>query len=304
MEVVLLGTSAALPTPARWPSCIAVLREGEVLLFDCGEGAQIQFQKAGLKPGKLSKIFISHLHGDHFYGLIGFLTSLQLGGRDKPMAIYGPVGLKGYLNFMQELSSFKFKYMVEVHELEMQVGEKTWEFEDYAVTAMPLDHTLFTLGFRIEEKPKPGKFDVKAAQQLGIPAGPLRARLQKGEQVVLANGAKVKPSQVLGSAQVGKTLAICFDTRPCRGSEELAREADLLIHDGTFDNSRADWANKTGHSTVSQAAEIAREAGAKKLLLTHISARYDDEDEERLLSQASSVFPNSIVGQDLMRIEV
>lgn len=264
----------------------------------------MQFQRAGLKPGKLSRIFISHFHGDHFYGLVGLLTSLQMGGREKALNIYGPEGLRKYLTFMQQFSQFTFEYDVAVHEVQESSGDKVWDLGEYFVKAKPLEHRMFVLGFRVEEKPKPGKFNVAEAERLGIPDGPLRRLLQKGETVVLPDGKEISPSQVLGPERAGKNIAFCLDTTPCRNAIELARDADLLVHEGTFDEAQTEWANTTGHSTVEQAATIALEAGAKKLVLTHISARYKENDEQRLLTQAKKVFPNTVLGRDLMRIEV
>jgi ribonuclease Z len=304
MEVVLLGTSAALPTQSRWPSAAAVIREGEILLFDCGEGAQIQFQKAQLKPGKLSRIFISHFHGDHLYGLIGLLTSLQLAGRERELHLYGPKGLREYLDFMQKMSHFTFAYEILLQEVQPPASEAVWDLDDYRVTAKPLQHGVFVLGFRLEEKPRPGKFDVEKAEQLGIPGGPLRRRLQNGESVILSDGRQVHPRDVLGSPRPGKIIAVCLDTRPCENTLELASGADLLIHDATFEASKQDLAETTGHSTVAEAAEIAKQSGAKKLVLTHISARYKTEDEPLLLNQAQAIFPNTALGQDLMRIPI
>ncbi|MCH8318560.1 MAG: ribonuclease Z [Bacteroidetes bacterium] len=160
------------------------------------------------------------------------------------------------------------------------------------------------MGFRLEEKPRPGKFDIKKAEQLSIPDGPLRASLQNGETVVLPNGREIKPTQVLGLERPGQTVAICLDSRPCQNSVRLARNADFLIHEATFDDSRKERADETCHSTGAQAAQIAKEAKAKKLLLTHISARYEKNDAEEFLAQATRIFPNTILGQDLMRIEV
>jgi len=304
MEIVLLGTGAALPTKSRCTSATALIRLGEILLFDCGEGTQVQFQKAQLKPGKLSRIFISHFHGDHFYGLIGLLTSLQLGGRIKPLFLYGPKGLSEYLSFMQKMSLFTLGYPITVCEVENDLEENIWDFKEYSITALPLNHRILTLGFRLEEKPRPGKFDIKKAEQLSIPDGPLRASLQNGETVVLPNGKEIKPTQVLGPERPGQTVAICLDSRPCQNSVRLARNADLLIHEATFDDSRKERADETCHSTGAQAAQIAKEAKAKKLLLTHISARYEKNDAEEFLAQATRIFPNTILGQDLMRIEV
>jgi len=304
MEIILLGTSAALPTKARCTSAAALIRLGEILLFDCGEGTQVQFQKAQLKPGKLSRIFISHFHGDHFYGLIGLLTSLQLGGRIKPLFLYGPKGLSEYCGFMQQLSDFILGYPIIICEVENKLEENIWDFKEYSITALPLEHRILTLGFRLEEKPRPGKFDIKKAEQLGIPDGPLRASLQNGDSVVLPNGKKIKSAQVLGPERPGQTVAICLDSKPCQNSIELARNADLLIHEATFDDSRKERADETRHSTGAQAAQIAKEAKAKKLLLTHISARYEKNDAEEFLAQATKIFPNTILGQDLMRVYV
>ena len=160
------------------------------------------------------------------------------------------------------------------------------------------------MGFRLEEKPKPGKFDVKKAEQLGIPDGPLRASLQNGEIVELPNGKEIKPTQVLGPERPGQTVSICLDSRPCQNSIELARNADLLIHEATFDDSRKERAHETHHSTAMQAAQVAKDARARKLLLTHISARYEKTGEEEFLAQATKVFAETILGHDLMRLEV
>lgn len=304
MEIVLLGTGASLPTQHRSPTATALLRGGEILLFDCGEGTQMQFQRAKLKPGKLSRIFISHFHGDHFYGLVGLLTSLQLAGREKALNIYGPQGLRKYLNFMEDFSHFTLGYEIVIHEIKVNSEEEVWDLGEYLVRVKPLMHRVFVLGFRIVEKSKPGKFDVKKAEKLGIADGPLRGLLQKGESVVLPNRQRINPSQVLGPNRPGKNIAFCVDTEPCKNAFELAKDAELLIHEGTFDESQTEWAKTTGHSTVVQAATVAQEAGVKKLVLTHISARYRESDELLLLNQAQKIFPNTIIGRDLMRIQV
>ncbi len=303
MRVILLGTGAATPTLKRWPTSTAIRRPGEILLFDCCEGAQVQFLRAKLKPGKLSRIFISHFHGDHFNGLIGLLTSMQLGGRDKELYLYGPSGLADYLAYMQKLSRFRFGYPIHITEVPEGMASTRWDMGYYSITAMPLAHRMPSLGFRLQEKPRPGKFDEEAANRLGI-SGPLRNLLQQGQPVELPDGARVLPAQVLGPPRMGRKVAICLDTQPCDNAVRLAHDADVLIHEGTFDASKTEWARETGHSTVKQAAEIARQAGARKLVLTHISARYDNSGEKQLLTEAQEVFPNSHIGFDLMRIEV
>jgi ribonuclease Z len=302
MEVIFLGTSAGLPTLKRNSAATAIVREGEIFLFDCGEGTQVQLQKAKLRPGKLCRIFISHFHGDHFYGLIGLLTSLQLGGRTTPVYLYSPEGLQDYMAFMQKMSHFAFNYDIEYHEVSPETPEAGWDFRDYRITARFLEHRLPTLGFRFAEFPRPGKFDTKKAARLGIPDGPVRGRLQRGQTVELSNGQTVVPEQVIGPQQPGKTVSICSDCRPCNNTMILAKNADLLIHEATFDASRQELALISGHSTAAEAAKIAKSSRVKKLILTHISARFNNLDDGHLLDEAKEYFDNCSIAHDLMRV--
>ncbi len=304
MEIVLLGTGAATPTLHRRPTSTAVILNGEISLFDCGEGTQLQLLKAKLRPGKLARIFISHLHGDHFNGLIGLLTSLQLGGREKVLHLYGPEGTKDYLAFMQNLTGFRFDYILAVSEFDGAAEEIIWEFDACTVTARPLQHRIFTAGFRFEEKPGLGKFDSEKAAKLGIPPGPLRSHLQNGKSIELPDGRRIEPVEVVGPPRPGKKVAICLDTQPCENAVKLARDVDLLIHEGTFEHARVKLAGETGHSTVVQAAEIAKNAGVQRLIITHISARYREEEAVALAEQACAVFTRAVIGRDLMRIVV
>lgn len=304
MRIVLLGTGAATPTLLRWPTSTAILRSRETLLFDCGEGTQVQFLRAKLKPGKLARIFISHFHGDHFNGLIGMLTSMQLSGRQKELQLYGPKGLAEYLTFMQSVSQVTFGYSIHLNEVAAGVEKTVWDMGEYTVTAMPLTHRMTTLGFRIEEQKRPGKFDQTSAERLGIASGPVRRLLKQGQTVELPDGTQVEPEQVIGPTRPGKKIAVCLDTVPCKNAVTLAKNVDVLIHEGTFETSKTAWAQDTGHSTAAQAANIAKEAGARKLILTHISARYDKTGEKHLLAEAREIFPNTIMGFDLMRVEV
>ena len=303
MKVIFLGTGAGLPTLRRNTSAIAAIREGEWMLFDCGEGTQIQMQKAGLKPGKLSRIFITHLHGDHFYGLIGLLTSLQLSGRDKPLDLYGPYGLNNYLAFMQDLSLFRFSFTIAVHEAEPET-EASWELPDFTIEALPLEHRIHTLGFRLQFNALAGKFDAAKAEMLGIPAGPERNRLLHGESITLSNGDIIHPEVVVGPARPGQVVTICGDSRPCENAVRLARDADLLVHEATFDDPRRDLAEVSRHSTASEAAEIARQAHASKLVLIHISSRIGEDEEKQMLATAQSRFPNTIIARDLLTCEL
>jgi ribonuclease Z len=304
MEIVFLGTSAAIPTARRNTSATAIVRSNEILLFDCGEGTQMQFQKAGLRPGKLSKIFISHFHGDHLYGLIGFLTTLQLSGRTEPLTIYGPAGIADYLNYMKCMGCFEFNYPVGCIEVNAENPAQTWEFDSYAITCMPLQHRIFTLGYRLQEKPLAGKFDVQKAEILGIAAGPDRTRLQRGEVVETTKGRKVHPEEVIGPSRPGRIVAVCLDTQKCDSAVTLARDADLLIHEATFDTSREHLAVSTGHATALDAAETARKANVHKLVLTHISARFNVDDEPILLEEACKIFQETVIAEDLMRIDL
>lgn len=304
MQIIFLGTGAAVPTLHRWSSSIALSYANEILLFDCGEGAQVQFQKAKLKPGKLTKIFISHFHGDHLYGLIGLLTTLQLNGRDKELSLYGPKGLKDYLVYMEKLSQFTFRYKINFLEIAPEAQEISWDCGEYTISAQPLQHRIPTYGYRFEEKPKPGKFDAERAAQLGIPTGPERAKLMRGEKIVLANGAEIAPNEIIGAPRKGKKFAICTDTMPCKNAVALAQDVNLLIHEGTFEAARSELAQETGHSTVTQAAEIAQKARARQLILTHISARYDNKQVVALEAEAKAVFQESVIAKDLMRVDL
>ncbi len=328
MRVIPLGTSSGKPTLKRNVSALAVAREGEWLLFDCGEATQMQIARAGLSHSKLSAIFITHLHGDHFNGLSGLLSTMGLDNRTHRLTLVGPRGIGDYLNTLSRLKILYVNYPLVLREYDPSDytrDEKVrqprsrrdpkpvdsepssgpiyvYEESDYTVSAMPLDHRIFDLGYRIEERLKPGRFNLEHARALGIPEGPLFGQLQSGKEVRLANGRLIKPEQVLGEPRPGKSIAYCTDTRPCKASIELARNADLLIHEATFDQAMTAEADQYGHSTAAQAASIAREAEAKRLLITHFSTRFPDPAP--LLEEARVVFPETILAQDLTEVVV
>jgi ribonuclease Z len=301
MKVIFLGTSSSIPTRNRCLPSVALIHKSETILFDCGEGTQMQIQHAQLRPSKIHHIFISHLHGDHFFGLPGLLTSQQMQGRRTPIKVYGPPGLRQFVDTIKQLTSFEPDYTIDIFEARPNQTEK-WELNDAVVHSKWLDHTLPTLGFRYQEKTNPGKFNIEEAKRLGIPAGPLRQVLQSGQKIVLANGVEVRPEHVLGPPRPGKVVTYCVDTRACDTSIELAHKADLLIHDATFDMGEDDRARQTGHSTVEQAAQIAVKAGVKRLALTHVSARYSEEDDSRLLEYAKKVFASTVLVSDLQTL--
>ena len=323
MKVIPLGTSSGKPTLKRNVSATAVVREGEWLLFDCGEGTQSQIQRAGLSPHRLSAVFITHLHGDHFNGLAGLLGTMGLDRRDRALTLIGPTGIQEYLDTLARLKILFVNYPLEVREFNEEIlaasaqqgaggspgppGSSVglsivYETPEYQVYTRPLDHRIFALGYRIEERPRTGRFDVERAVALGIPEGPMFGRLQGGYEVQLANGRIINPSDVLGPSRPGKIIAYCTDTRPGAAGRELGRGADLLIHEATYTEDLTLEARQFGHSTAAQAAAVAIEAGARRLLLTHFSTRYPDA--EPLINEARQIFPETIGANDLVEIEV
>jgi ribonuclease Z len=303
MKVIPLGTSSGKPTLKRGVSALAIAREAEWLLFDCGEGTQTQVARAGLSPSRLSAVFITHLHGDHFNGVAGLLSTMGLDRRTKDLTLTGPEGIREYLNMLERLRIVLVTYPLAVRELSSLPGASTvYETPYYTVTARQLDHRLFALGYRVDERPRPGRFNVEKARELGVPEGPLWGQLQAGEEVRLEGGRLLLPSDVLGAPRLGKCVAYCLDTRPCAGSIELARNVDLLIHEATYSEEFAVEARQYGHSTAAQAAQTARDAGAKRLLITHFSTRFPDPSP--LLEEAREIFPDTILAQDLIEVEV
>jgi len=303
MRVIPLGTSSGKPTLKRNVSALAVAREAEWLLFDCGEGTQMQITRAGLSPSRLSAVFITHLHGDHFNGLPGLLSTMGLDRRTRGLGLTGPQGIREYLGMLERLRVAFLTYPVELKQFN-SLSESTvvYETAEYSVSALALDHRLFALGYRIDERPRPGRFNVEQARKLGVPEGPLWGRLQSGEDVRLVDDSVVRSSDVMGAVRPGKSVAYCLDTRPCAMAVELARNVDLLIHEATYTEEFASEALQYGHSTAAQAARTARDAGARRLLITHFSTRFPDPTP--LLQEARAIFPDTILAEDLMEIEV
>jgi ribonuclease Z len=283
-------------------SGLAVAREAEWLLFDCGEGTQTQIARAGLSPSRLSAVFVTHLHGDHFNGLPGLLSTMGLDQRTRELTLRGPRGIREYMDTLERLRVSFVTYPIELREF-ASLPELTvvLESEDYKVSACQLDHRIFALGYRVDEHPRPGRFIVERARSLAVPEGPLWGRLQSGEDVQLEDGRVIRPSDVLGPERSGKSVAYCLDTRPCAMSIELARGVDLLVHEATYTEEFAREAREYGHSTAAQAARTARDAGANQLLITHFSTRFPDATP--LLEEARAIFSNTVLAEDLMEIE-
>ena len=298
MKIIPLGTSSGKPTLRRNVSALAVVGEGEWWLFDCGEGTQTQIARAGISPQKLAGVFISHLHGDHFNGLPGLLSTMSLAG---------PTGIDEYLRLLARLNICHVNYPLRLREFDAQYfaggkQELVYESARFTVTTRPLDHRIFALGYRLEEKTKPGRFNLERAKALDIPPGPLYSRLQSGQSITLEDGRMIHPSEVLGPPRPGKVVSYCLDTRPCANAVKLSENADLLIHEATFTEELIEESNHFGHSTAIQAAEIAIEAKARRLLITHFSSRFPDI--RLLLEEARSVFPQTVAAEDLIEVEV
>ncbi len=300
LQVIFLGTSGSVPTPKRSLPAILIQRKGEHIMLDCGEGVQRQMIKAKTGFKRKMKIFISHMHGDHLMGLPGLLQTMSLQQRERKLDVYGPPEIRRFVEAIRETVQFALTFPVDIHEIES--SGIICEEKDYLVEAVKSNHVVNSLAFALAEKPRPGRFYPEKAQALGIPEGPLWSKLQHGQEIELPNGRLIKPKEVAGPARPGRKIVYSGDTRPFRGFSEFAADADLLIHDATFADDLIEKAQEDGHSTPSQAAENAKRAKAKKLVLTHISARYDDTS--LLLEQAKRIFKNTEVAEDFMKIEI
>jgi ribonuclease Z len=288
-----------MPTQSRNSSCIAVKRKGEVILFDCGEGAQRQMVSARIGFRRPMRVFVTHLHGDHVLGLPGLIQSMTLLQRERSLYIYGPQGIAGFVEaFSAVLGNPGFT--IRIYEI-LSEGP-VFKGPEYDVAAVGADHDGPSWSYVLEEHPHPGKFHPERAEELDVPEGPLWKKLQQGEDIVLVDGTQVKSSEVVEPPKKGLKIAYSGDTRPTEVLIEAAKGADILIHEATFDDSLAERAEENGHSTASQAAEVARAIGAGMLILTHISSRYPDEGV--LLEQAETIFPNTRVAEDLMELEL
>jgi ribonuclease Z len=297
MELIFLGTSSAIPTNHRNHSSIALKGFGEIILFDCGEGTQRQMTRARLSPMKIDKIFITHYHGDHFLGIPGMIQSMAFRGRKLPLHLFGPPGLSEFVDNMKNLGYFALTFEIIVHEVTDGIVH---EQEDYYISCCRTEHSVLNLAYSINEKRSP-KFLKERAIECGVKPGPDFGKLQRGIPVMVGDRI-IKPEQVLGENRTGRKIIYSGDTRPCRQLTEFSKDADLLIHESTFNNSHTDKAYETGHSTAAMAAELAKEAHVKLLLLTHISTRY--KDSKTLEKEALEVFENSRIAEDMMVVEV
>jgi len=300
LSIRLLGTSASRPTVERNVASLAVVREGETLLFDCGEGTQRQMMRYGVSFG-LADIFFTHLHADHVIGVIGLLRTMSLQGRTEPMRLFGPRGAARMLKRAEDFAVDRLAFPLEVTELEpgQNVARK-----DYAIVPYAADHRgARALGFAVVEEIRKGRFNPDRARELGVPEGPLWGEIHRGRPVTLDDGRVIDPSELVGAPRAGRKVVITGDTRPCQGTIDAARDADVLVHEATFGDEEAERAVETGHSTAREAAIVARDANVGTLVLVHFSARYS-RDASDLGKEAREVFENTAVGKDGMEIDV
>ncbi|CAM2828629.1 ribonuclease Z [Fructilactobacillus fructivorans] len=305
MQLEFFGTGAGVPGKFRNVSSVALRLLDEinsVWLFDAGEGTQQQILRSTLKPRKINKIFITHLHGDHIYGLPGLLSSRSFQGGDDPVTIYGPHGIKNYVQTSLQVTQTKLGYRIKYVELG-QPG-KIFEGRKFTVYAEKLDHQVQSWGFRIVEHDHPGELLVNKLRENNIPAGPLYGQLKQGKTIQLNDGRIINGNDYIGKAQKGRIITILGDTRKVDTINELAQDADVLVHESTFGKGEAKLAHNYYHSTNIQAANTAKEANVKRLLLTHISARYTAKMAHELQKQAQQIFPNTKVVKDFDFIDI
>ncbi|WP_338470181.1 ribonuclease Z [Niallia sp. XMNu-256] len=304
MEIFFLGTGAGIPAKLRNVTSIALklLEERRTIwLFDCGEATQHQILHTSIKPSKMEKIFITHLHGDHIYGLPGMLASRSFQGGESELTVYGPSGLRNFIETSLKVSGTYLKYALNIVEIEEGI---IFEDAQFLVEARLLDHGIPSYGFRVMEKDLPGTLLVDKLQEIGVKPGPIYKRIKAGESVTLDDGTVLNPEHYVGPMQRGRIVTILGDTRMCEPAKRLAQDADLLIHEATFSHGQESLAKEYFHSTTTQAAQTAKEASVKKLCLTHISSRYDRDASEELLREAREVFPETEIAHDFKAISI
>ncbi|MGM0592477.1 MAG: ribonuclease Z [Halobacteriota archaeon] len=301
MRVTFLGTSGAIPTTERAPSAILVEREGERLLFDCGEGTQRQMMRFSTGFG-VSHLFVTHLHGDHILGIPGLVQTWDFNDRDEALTIHAPHGSRRHLEQLVRSGGYQPGYPIRVNEVDP--GSAALRTDEYEVRAIPAEHRTRAVGYALVEADRRGRFDRQRAEELGVPVGPAFGRLHDGEAVELDDGRVVHPEEVVGDPRPGRRLVYTGDTRPLDSTVEAARDADLLVHDSTFAADERVRARETGHSTAHEAAQIAARAGAKRLALTHVSSRYAGDATELAREAAATFDGESFVAVDGQKLTV
>ena len=311
MQVTFLGTSSGVPTRARNVSAVALRlpQRSELWLFDCGEGTQHQFLRSELRVSQLRRIFVTHMHGDHVFGLPGLLASLGLAGSCGGIDLYGPDPLRDYLEGVMRTSSTRIGYPLRTHRVKEAAarGSLVLDDDDITVRCTALTHRVPAYAYRVDQKPRPGRFDVERARALGVPPGPVYGELKAGRSVTLDDGRVIRGEALCGPPRPGRSVVYCTDTVFSEAAVALARGADLLIHESTFSHGEADLAIARQHSTSTMAAQTALEAGVKRLVLTHLSPRYvagNPMTPDDLVAEARAIFPETLVARDFLSLEV
>ena len=302
LEAFILGCGGMMPLPYRHLTSVLLRREGNLFLFDCGEGTQVSLRRLNLKWKKIDAIFISHTHADHVTGLPGILMLTAQVDRTEPLYIYGPPKIKEYVETSRKVLDMYINYPIVVKEITAPCVVHSGK--DFYIRAFPLEHTKTCVGYTLEELDRPGEFNPDKARELGVPVGPLWAQLQQGFEVQAADGSIVKPEQVLGQKRSGRKFSFVTDTLYKASIADEVRGSDLFICEGMFENELIDQAKEKKHMTASQAASIARDANVRRMCMIHYSPRYTDRELEKLLQQAKEVWPKAELSRDRMNIEI
>lgn len=304
MELFFLGTGAGSPSRERNVTSIALdltIERGKLWLFDCGEGTQHQILKSSLKLSRLEYIFITHLHGDHIYGLPGLLTSKSYQGGNRSLTLYGPPGIRSYMEHVLSISQARLDYEWNIIEVEPGI---VLEDEQFIIETAPLEHRIESYGYRITEKPKLGKLLSEKLKEEGVSPGPIYAEIKKGKDQYLPDGRLLKAADYVTPPTKGRIVTIMGDTRICEGSRRLSRQADVLVHEATFASDKADLAYKYFHSTSEEVARMAKEEQVGTLIMTHISSRYQGTDIEKLLEEARKYMKHAYVAKDFWSMPI
>lgn len=302
MEAFILGCGGMMPLPYRHLTSVLLRRDGDLFLFDGGEGTQVSLRRLNLKWKKINAIFVSHTHADHVTGLPGILMLSAQVERTEPLYIYGPPKIAEYIETSRKVLDMYINYPIVVKEITAPCI--VHHGEDYYIRCFPLDHTKTCVGYTLEELDRPGEFNPEKALQLGVPVGPLWGQLQKGNNVQNSEGKTVRPEDVMGAKRSGRKFSFVTDTLYKNTIAKEVQGSDLLICEGMFEDELIDQAREKKHMTASQAATIARDANVKRMCMIHYSPRYTDKELPKLLEQAKKVFPAAELSKDRMHIEI